>query len=322
MKVSRLWSPVTRWGDFRRRQLAALEESNRIAARVRDDDAETSAPTSRPSADATRRTPGPPSDEAAPPVGGAPRRRREPLRPAGPGRSTAYGVVGRPLNRHSPFYIGFFGATGALLAIGLWHLVGRLTTTLTLLIVSMFLALALNPHRRRPRAPAGMRRSRCGRRSSSPASSSSSCSSAPSSSPRWSCRAPSWPSRRPATSRTSSAARGCARSTRATTSSTRSRRRSQARMTDQQFLEGRARRHPRRGARGAQRRLPGLHRARADPVLPLLAPARQARRLRAGAGRPGASGSSRCPRRSCGASGPTRSARSPSPPSTPCCPRS
>jgi hypothetical protein len=32
VQVSRLWSPVTRWGDFRRRQLAALEESNRIAA--------------------------------------------------------------------------------------------------------------------------------------------------------------------------------------------------------------------------------------------------------------------------------------------------
>ena len=63
------------------------------------------------------------------------------VRPAG----TTYGVVGRPLNRHSPFYIGFFGATGALLAIGLWSLVGRLTTTLTLLIVSLFLALALNP---------------------------------------------------------------------------------------------------------------------------------------------------------------------------------
>ena len=43
--------------------------------------------------------------------------------------------AGRPLNRHSPFYIGFFGAIGALLAIGLWHTVGRLTTTLTLLVV-------------------------------------------------------------------------------------------------------------------------------------------------------------------------------------------
>ena len=36
MDVSRLWSPVTRWGEFRRRQLVALEESNRIAARATD----------------------------------------------------------------------------------------------------------------------------------------------------------------------------------------------------------------------------------------------------------------------------------------------
>ena len=67
------------------------------------------------------------------------------VRPDSSGAGSTYGVVGRPLNRHSPFYVGFFGATGALLAIGLWGLVGRLSTTLTLLIVSIFLALALNP---------------------------------------------------------------------------------------------------------------------------------------------------------------------------------
>ncbi|HXU81861.1 MAG TPA: hypothetical protein VN914_10725, partial [Polyangia bacterium] len=44
MKVSRLWSPVTRWGDFRRRQLAALEESNRIAAQGQDDRTADAAP--------------------------------------------------------------------------------------------------------------------------------------------------------------------------------------------------------------------------------------------------------------------------------------
>ena len=69
----------------------------------------------------------------------------ENLQAAAFGPGTSFGVIGRPLNRHSPFYIGFFGAIGALLAIGLWGLVGRLTTTLTLLIVSIFLALALNP---------------------------------------------------------------------------------------------------------------------------------------------------------------------------------
>ncbi len=34
MDVSKVWSPVTRWADFRRRQLEALEESNRIAAQT------------------------------------------------------------------------------------------------------------------------------------------------------------------------------------------------------------------------------------------------------------------------------------------------
>jgi predicted PurR-regulated permease PerM len=145
VKVSRLWSPVTRWGDFRRRQLAALEESNRIAARRQDDAAarDTSTLDALTSADAgaDRQVPSPAA--VAAPATASPSPENVEAAAFGPG--TTYGVVGRPLNRHSPFYIGFFGATGALLAIGLWSLVGRLTTTLTLLIVSLFLALALNP---------------------------------------------------------------------------------------------------------------------------------------------------------------------------------
>ena len=135
MKLERMYRPVTRWAEFRRRQLAALEESNRIAARVRDDDeTQDDEPADlEPPVDGS-------VDEAGLPVDG-----RAAAASGGSGRSTAFGVVGRPLNRHSPFYLGFFGATGALLAIGLWHLVGKLTTTLTLLVVSMFLALALDP---------------------------------------------------------------------------------------------------------------------------------------------------------------------------------
>ena len=144
MKVSRVWSPVTRWGDFRRRQLAALEESNRIAARGQDDSADVVTPVEPvTSADAAPGPQGPPSVALASPATASPSREAVPAGEFGPG--TPSGVVGRPLNRHSPFYIGFFGAIGALLAIGLWGLVGRLTTTLTLLIVSIFLALALNP---------------------------------------------------------------------------------------------------------------------------------------------------------------------------------
>jgi predicted PurR-regulated permease PerM len=142
--MSRLWSPVTRWADFRRRQLAALEQSNRIAALAQDDGApdavrlETVAPV-----DAVPDLEGAADGAAVRASSTTP----EAVAPAEPplGRNPTYGVVGRPLNRHSPFYIGFFGATGALLAIGLWQMVGRLSTTLTLLIVSMFLALALNP---------------------------------------------------------------------------------------------------------------------------------------------------------------------------------
>ena len=56
-----------------------------------------------------------------------------------------FGQAGRPLNRFSPLYLGFFGALGALLAVGLWHALGRLATTITILLVSIFLTLALDP---------------------------------------------------------------------------------------------------------------------------------------------------------------------------------
>ena len=143
MDVSRLWAPVTRWGEFRRRQLEALEQSNHIANRALEADdgpARPEAPvTAEPSAES-------PVDELL--LGSdAPEPHRSP--PPGDGAGSIptapYGDVGRPLNRHSPFYIGFFGATGAMLAVGLWQLMGRLTTTLTVLVVSFFLTLALSP---------------------------------------------------------------------------------------------------------------------------------------------------------------------------------
>jgi predicted PurR-regulated permease PerM len=147
VKVSRLWSPVTRWGDFRRRQLAALEESNRIAAQSREGEVSTAAAGPGPVDAVTSADAGATGPESSPvttlPAGTTAAAENVQADAFGPGPT--YGVVGRPLNRHSPFYVGFLGATGALLAIGLWGLVGKLTTTLTLLIVSVFLALALNP---------------------------------------------------------------------------------------------------------------------------------------------------------------------------------
>jgi len=56
-----------------------------------------------------------------------------------------YGTAGRPLNRQSPFYVGFVGAFGVLVAYGLYRVLGQLTQVITLLIVAFFLALALNP---------------------------------------------------------------------------------------------------------------------------------------------------------------------------------
>ena len=56
-----------------------------------------------------------------------------------------FGVPGKPLNRRSPFYVGFVGALGVLLAYGLVHAVTMVTSVLTLLVVSLFLALGLDP---------------------------------------------------------------------------------------------------------------------------------------------------------------------------------
>ena len=106
MRLTTVWGPATRWGDYRRRQRAALARSNRIDVEALAEDVQVL-----------------PSDH--------------PL--------SRFGQAGQPLNRHSPFYIGFLGATGALLAIGLWASLGRLATTISLLLVAFFLALALDP---------------------------------------------------------------------------------------------------------------------------------------------------------------------------------
>jgi len=62
-----------------------------------------------------------------------------------PSRRRDYGTAGRPLNRQSPFYIGFVGAFGVLVAYGLFRALGQLTQVITLLIVAFFMTLALNP---------------------------------------------------------------------------------------------------------------------------------------------------------------------------------
>jgi predicted PurR-regulated permease PerM len=59
--------------------------------------------------------------------------------------STPFGAPGRPINRAHPFYVGFVGALGVLVAYGLVRLLGQLSSIITLLVVSLFLALGLDP---------------------------------------------------------------------------------------------------------------------------------------------------------------------------------
>lgn len=56
-----------------------------------------------------------------------------------------YGRRGSPMNRKGPFYVGFVGGLGALLAYGLLHLIGQISQVLTLVGVAAFLAIGLDP---------------------------------------------------------------------------------------------------------------------------------------------------------------------------------
>lgn len=57
----------------------------------------------------------------------------------------AYGPPGAPLKKHSPFYVGFTGGAGALLALWLGQQVVSIGSVLVLIVVAMFLAVGLNP---------------------------------------------------------------------------------------------------------------------------------------------------------------------------------
>ncbi|MFI7589627.1 AI-2E family transporter [Spongisporangium articulatum] len=64
---------------------------------------------------------------------------------SGPETSPDYGRAGRPVNRTSPFYIGFVGAIGAVLGYELLKLVGQISQVLTLVGIAAFLAVGLDP---------------------------------------------------------------------------------------------------------------------------------------------------------------------------------
>ena len=55
------------------------------------------------------------------------------------------GRPGRPLPQHHPFYIGFFGGLGVILAVFLGHQLLAVGNYLVLIVVAMFLAAGLNP---------------------------------------------------------------------------------------------------------------------------------------------------------------------------------
>ena len=61
------------------------------------------------------------------------------------GHPEQFGRPGAPLPRNSPFYFGFYAALGVLLAWFLARAVAGIRSVLVLLVVSMFLAVGLNP---------------------------------------------------------------------------------------------------------------------------------------------------------------------------------
>jgi predicted PurR-regulated permease PerM len=61
------------------------------------------------------------------------------------GAEPGLGELGAPLHRGHPFRFGFFAGLGALLAYGLVQAADRAQSVLVLLIVSMFIAVGLNP---------------------------------------------------------------------------------------------------------------------------------------------------------------------------------
>lgn len=61
------------------------------------------------------------------------------------GAENTYGEPGPPVKRHSPFFMGFTGAVGALIAIWLGQQILSISSVLILIAVAMFLAVGLNP---------------------------------------------------------------------------------------------------------------------------------------------------------------------------------
>jgi predicted PurR-regulated permease PerM len=92
---------------------------------------------------ASERPPGPPGSPAATP--GESAAQGAAAATARTERHFPYGRPGRPLRRTSPFYIGFVGALGVLIALALAEALTQARQVIVLIVVSMFLAVGLNP---------------------------------------------------------------------------------------------------------------------------------------------------------------------------------
>ncbi len=62
-----------------------------------------------------------------------------------PGEANPFGVPGPPVSKRSPFYIGFFGGLGLLVALFFGLAFRQMESVLVLILVSAFLAVGLNP---------------------------------------------------------------------------------------------------------------------------------------------------------------------------------
>ncbi|MGN6131144.1 MAG: AI-2E family transporter [Nocardioidaceae bacterium] len=126
------------------------EDSADAAAVVAEEAAEEAAEVARESADdaqSSAERASASADEAEQAQLSAEEASEEFLRDAHPDPDAAqpYGAPGRPIRRRSPFFMGFFGAVGALLAFWLGQQLLSIGSVLLLIVVAMFLALGLNP---------------------------------------------------------------------------------------------------------------------------------------------------------------------------------
>jgi predicted PurR-regulated permease PerM len=122
---------LKRYSDFRRRQRAILAASHARRPTPQVDDSESTQASGQDLLTDTL-----PLGEDPLPL---------PSETPEPDRRRTYGTAGSPLNRQSPFYVGFVGALGVFVAYGLYRLLGQLTQVITLLVVAFFLTLTLNP---------------------------------------------------------------------------------------------------------------------------------------------------------------------------------